>query len=98
MKKIDFKVKVPATTANLGPGFDCIGLALQLYMVVNVSSSDVWKVTYKEQEFQQLPKGENNLIVTTIMEVAQKYGKVAPTLELTVTSDIPLGKGFGSSA
>lgn len=93
-----FSVVVPASTANLGPGFDCVGLALDLYMTIEVAASGTWEVTYEGDDFNDLAAGEDNLIVTTIKNVAKKFEKAAPILKLIAKSDIPLGKGFGSSA
>lgn len=93
-----FSVVVPASTANLGPGFDSVGMALGLYMTIEVSISDAWEVSYEGDEFDSLAVGEDNLIVTTIKNIAEKFKKTAPTLKLVAASNIPLGKGFGSSA
>lgn len=93
-----FSVIVPATTANLGPGFDSIGLALDLYMTVDVAPSDKWAVHYQDEAFQGLAAGEDNLIVQTIQAVAKQVQKTVHPVQLEVQSDIPLGKGFGSSA
>ncbi|QTD40198.1 homoserine kinase [Sporosarcina sp. Te-1] len=93
-----FSVVVPATTANLGPGYDSIGLALSLYMTVEVSESEEWKVCYIGDEYASLPRDESNLIVQTIIKVAAQYGKVISPHALRIVSDIPLGKGLGSSA
>jgi len=93
-----FSVVVPASTANLGPGFDSVGLALGLYMTVDVVASKVWEVSYVDDGFEGLTTGEDNLIVTTILNVAKRYEKTSPILKLVIKSDIPLGKGFGSSA
>ncbi|MFS0577518.1 homoserine kinase [Sporosarcina sp. 179-K 3D1 HS] len=98
MKEANFSVVVPATTANLGPGFDSIGLALALYMTVDVEPSETWGVHYDGDEYGNLPTGENNLIVQTIQEVAARYDKQVSPHSLWVHSDIPLGKGLGSSA
>lgn len=98
MERPGFTVIVPATTANLGPGFDSIGLALNLYMSVDVVTSEKWQVIYEEEAFQGLTTDEDNLIIQTIQEVAKQYGQKVAPLNLRVTSDIPLGKGFGSSA
>lgn len=94
----EFSVVVPASTANLGPGFDSAGLALNLYMTVRVSPSDTWEVTYEDPGFESLAGGAENLIVTTVNDVAKRHGRQAPCSTLSVQSDIPLGKGLGSSA
>lgn len=93
-----FTVKVPATTANLGPGFDSVGLALDLFMSVEVTAASTWQVIYEDEEFQELATDEQNLIVQTIQEIARRYDKEVHPARLHVTSEIPLGKGFGSSA
>ena len=98
MKKSSFSVVVPASTANLGPGFDSIGLALNLYMTVEVTPSSVWGVTYKDDGFEDLSTGEDNLIVQTVTDIAKRKGRVASASRLIIHSDIPLGKGLGSSA
>ncbi len=98
MGEADFSVVVPATTANLGPGFDSIGLALALYMTVDVRLSSRWHVQYKGEEYKDLASGEDNLLVTTIQHVAEQYGRTIAPQALYVESDIPLGKGLGSSA
>ena len=72
MVESSFSVVVPASTANLGPGFDSIGLALNLYMTVDVSPSEDWEVTYKDDGFEDLPTGEDNLIVKTITDIAER--------------------------
>lgn len=93
-----FSVMVPASTANLGPGFDSIGMALDLSMVIQVSMSTTWQVVYKGADFTNIAVGEDNLIVATIQGIAEKYQKTVSPLKLFVESEIPLGKGFGSSA
>ena len=98
MEKANFTVVVPATTANLGPGFDSIGLALALYMTVDVKPAEAWLVQYAGDEYQGLASGEDNLIVTTIQYVAKRYNRVVTPQQLVVQTDIPLGKGLGSSA
>ena len=98
MEESNFSVVVPASTANLGPGFDSIGLALDLYMTVDVSPAKVWNVTYKDDGFEDLASGADNLIVATITTIAELHECETPVLDLVVQSDIPLGKGLGSSA
>lgn len=85
-------IKVPASTANLGPGFDSIGMAVSLYLEVEILSvSDRWQV---DHVMPKIPNDENNLIVKTALTV---YPGVQP-LHLRVKSDIPLAHGLGSSS
>ena len=94
----EFSVTVPASTANLGPGFDSIGLALDLHMFVHVLPASEWLVEYKDQGYQQIANGIDNLIVVTAQAVADKYGQPLPTAKLVVETEIPLSRGLGSSA
>lgn len=98
MGSTPFTVTVPATTANLGPGFDSIGMALSLYMTVTAEPADRWTVVYEDEEMKGLPTDEENLIVQTIGKVVRRAGHDMIPCTLRVKSDIPLGKGLGSSA
>ncbi|TDL34910.1 homoserine kinase [Jeotgalibacillus sp. S-D1] len=93
-----FQVKVPATTANLGPGFDSIGLAINLYQNVYVQPSFKWEIKYENESHQLLSIGDDNLIMSTIKKVEAIFNKTAPEASLTVHSSIPLSRGLGSSA
>lgn len=93
-----FSVRVPSSTANLGPGFDSIGLALDLYMTVQVSKASKSSVKYLTESYQFLSLSSDNLLLTTIQYTADRYGKEVPTAKLEVATDIPLGRGLGSSA
>lgn len=85
-------IKVPASTANLGPGFDSIGMAVSLYLEVKVLSvSDRFQV---DHVMPKIPHDENNLIVKTALTVYPGM----PALHLRVKSDIPLAHGLGSSS
>jgi len=94
----EFSVTVPASTANLGPGFDSIGLALDLYLSINVSAASEWTVEYANAGYQHLSRGSDNLIVSTAQVVADKFNRQLPVSKLYVETDIPLGRGLGSSA
>lgn len=85
-------IKVPASTANLGPGFDSIGMAVSLYLEVEILNvSDRWQV---DHVMPKIPHDENNLIVKTALTV---YPGMQP-LHLRVKSDIPFAHGLDSSS
>ena len=93
-----FSIRVPASSANLGPGFDSIGLALSLYLTVHVYPSDSWIVEPLTEEMKTFPTDENHYIVKIANKIAGKYGKTLPPCKLAVHSEIPLARGLGSSA
>ena len=68
-------IKVPASTANLGPGFDSIGMALDLYLTLEVEKADNWKVIPLTKEMEIFPTDESNFIIQVAMKTAQKYNK-----------------------
>ncbi|GAX03274.1 homoserine kinase [Secundilactobacillus pentosiphilus] len=86
-------IRVPATSANLGPGFDSIGVALHLYLTVIVEEkTEKWRVNHALGP--DVPNDEQNLIVQSALAV---NSKLQPH-QLTVMSDIPVSRGLGSSA
>ncbi|MFS7403272.1 homoserine kinase [Carnobacterium maltaromaticum] len=87
------RIKVPGTTANLGPGFDSCGLALQLYLTLEVGvEQDSWEVEH--QLGSGIPTDSENVIVTTALSLAPN---LAPR-KLKMTSDVPSTRGLGSSS
>ncbi|WEV61210.1 homoserine kinase [Streptococcaceae bacterium ESL0729] len=87
------KIIVPASSANIGPGFDSVGLALDLYLEIEVlEKSDQWLVEHDLGAF--IPQDENNLLVASALKVA---GDLKPH-HLRMTSAIPLARGLGSSS
>lgn len=91
-------IKVPASTANLGPGFDSIGLALNLYLTLEVACSNSWEVIPLAEELKEFPQDENNFIVKTAIEVAEEFQTTLSPCQIKVDSNIPLARGLGSSA
>lgn len=85
-------IRVPATSANLGPGIDSIGAALHLYLTVIIEEkTEEWRVNHALGT--DIPRDEHNLMVQTAL-------KIKPDLQphqLTVMSDIPVSRGLGSS-
>jgi homoserine kinase len=92
-------VKVPATTANLGPGFDTLGLALSVYDELEVSVRETPGATVHVEGVGagEVPTDESNLIVRSIAHTFAHYGVELPGLELTAHNVIPHGRGLGSS-
>jgi homoserine kinase len=93
-----FVIKVPASSANLGPGFDSIGVAVDLYLQLEVEKSDSWKCTSTSNELRDLPTDEQNFICQIAIQTAAKYGKELTPCKIIVDSEIPLARGLGSSA
>ncbi|PLR92625.1 homoserine kinase [Bacillus sp. T33-2] len=92
------RVKVPASSANLGPGFDSVGLALKLYLTVEAETSSSWEVHALAKELQKFPQDERHFICQIAIRTAAIYKKEMPPLRLVVDSEIPLARGLGSSA
>lgn len=91
-------IKVPASTANLGPGFDSIGMALNLYLTLEVEKADQWEVIPLSEEMASFPKDDQNFIIQIAKKTAEKYQKILPPARVKVMSEIPLARGLGSSA
>ncbi|MDR0299431.1 MAG: homoserine kinase [Streptococcaceae bacterium] len=92
-KNNSHKIIVPASSANLGCGFDSLGLAVNLYLTVEIGEvTDTWQITHELGE--TIAKDENNLIVATALKLVPK---LLPH-KLAMTSDIPLEHGLGSSS
>ena len=92
-------VRVPATTANLGPGFDTLGLALSLYDELTVSVRDAPGVTVEVIGVGagEVPTDESNLVVTAIAYTFTACSQPLPGLHLVARNTIPHGRGLGSS-
>jgi len=91
-------VRVPASSANLGPGFDALGLALCLYLDCRFRASDRLAISVSGRDAAAISTGEDNLIWQTALSVAAGVRMRLPPIELIVDNQIPLGKGLGSSA
>lgn len=92
------RFKVPATSANLGPGFDCLALALSLYDEVEMKPAESVQVLVKGEGEKDLPKDENNLMVTAVKHLYWQAGKPFNGIQIKLKKSIPLTKGLGSSS
>jgi homoserine kinase len=91
-------VRVPASTANLGPGFDCLGMALDLYAWIEMDFADKTFIYLHGDQMRGIPTDKSNLIYKVAQMVFVKAGVSHPELEISMFSDIPLTRGLGSSA
>jgi homoserine kinase len=91
-------VRVPASSANLGPGFDALGLALNIHLECRFERSDALSIQVSGRDSDSISCGSDNLIWQTALTVAQDVDGVLPPISLAIDNQIPLGKGLGSSA
>ncbi|MBS1821165.1 MAG: homoserine kinase [Acidobacteria bacterium] len=93
-------LRLPATSANLGPGFDSLGLAMALYLTIDASIAETgaFSIEATGRNADLCSAVENNLILTTYVDVVANAGKLASRLDLRLHNEIPLGMGCGSSA
>lgn len=94
----DLSLKIPASSANLGLGFDSIGVAINKFLYIEATLSDSFKVSFKDFALSVLPSDETNLVFTTARSIAEKYNKELPGLHIEMQSEIPLSHGLGSSS
>lgn len=105
-----FTVKVPATSANMGPCFDCAGMALSIYNEVTVLSGEECgfdepfrivsecEIDQRITAEQEVPLDETNLIYKSVKWFSERVKRPLPRFELRQTDRIPLARGLGSSA
>lgn len=94
-------MRVPATTANLGPGFDALGLALELYNYIEVTpgtGTESLSITVQGEGRDDLPRGRDNLVYQAVARAFQERSLHPPALSLYLVNNIPLARGLGSSA
>ncbi|WP_188700798.1 homoserine kinase [Microbacterium nanhaiense] len=93
------EVRVPATSANLGPGFDTLGLALSIYDELTVSALDGHEIDIAVEGTgaAEIPTDASNLILRTIRYAYEAVGRQAPGIRIRARNGIPHGRGLGSS-
>jgi len=97
---VSCRVRVPATTANLGPGFDCLGLALDLWNEVRFSVvGDRVEVILEGPDPAGLPRDETNLVARSFLRLCEEAGKTPPAgLRIDCDIRVPMSSGLGSSS
>lgn len=93
-----FQVKVPATSANMGPGFDCLGIALELHNVFIVEEASSFGIEIRGEGQNILPRSTGNLVFRAMEKLFLKFNHKAATVKISCINEIPLARGLGSSA
>jgi homoserine kinase len=95
-----FTVRAPASSANLGPGFDALGLALDLWNEIEIDTEgEPGAVSVTGSEAPLLEgKSSNNYSLAAMRDLAQVYGRKLPSFAMTVRAEVPVARGLGSSA
>ena len=91
-------VSVPATSANLGPGYDVLGLALGLRLSATARPARQWKIATLGAGAGRLPTTGKNLMARAYRQICQRQAWSLGPLEIKVDNPIPIGRGLGSSA
>lgn len=92
------QVKVPATSANLGPGFDCMGLAVKLYNYFRAEENDRLEFCLVGKYTDNISRNENNLLWKTACTLWNQIGFTPKPLKITIESHVPPARGLGSSS
>ena len=91
-------VRVPATSANLGPGFDALGLALALYNEVTATEAETVTVTIQGEGAGRLSPGAQNVVARGVRQAYEAAGRPFRGVALTCVNRVPPARGLGSSA
>jgi homoserine kinase len=91
-------VSVPATTANLGPGFDCIGVALTLYNQFKFTHQAEVEICVTGIESDRVRTDDSNLAYRSFVKLYEYLGQTPPSVRIDIELDVPLARGLGSSA
>lgn len=89
-------IQIPATSANLGAGFDALGLALNFYNYINISESDRTEIS--SLDGVEIPCDETNLVFESAKKVYDICGRKLNGLKIEQTNNIPMARGLGSSS
>ena len=90
------KIKIPATSANIGSGFDSLGIALTMYNEVMLEESD--EISIESLDDVKVPTDENNLVYWSAKRLYEECGKKIPGLKIKQINNIPMARGLGSSS
>jgi homoserine kinase len=92
------RLRLPATSANLGAAFDSAAVALNLYLSIEAELAEDYSIAATGRDADLCAVIEDNLILETYKQLLHREGKIAPPLAIRMENEIPLGMGCGSSA
>ena len=92
------QVTVPATTANIGPGFDCLGAALTLYNHFQFTPADCLSISITGREADRLSTGSDNLLYKAFVAFYTHIQRPVPSVHIDIDLHVPLSRGLGSSS
>ncbi|WP_031464583.1 homoserine kinase [Sciscionella sediminilitoris] len=92
------RIRVPGSSANLGPGFDALGLALGIHDTLEVSRADRLEVTVSGEAAQEVPRDEGHLVLRAMRAAEDRLGVRIGPVKLSCANEIPHARGLGSSA
>jgi homoserine kinase len=96
VRQVSFRI--PASTANLGAGFDALSLALGRYLRCSIQPSESMEIKTSGVDAELIPTTEENLICRVAAATAERRGRTLPPYHLKIENEIPLARGMGSSA
>lgn len=91
-------IRVPASSANIGPGFDSAGIAIERFLTLRVTTASEWSLTHHSDLLPNVAHYEEHFIYKVAVDVSKSYGKTMNPAHVAIESDIPLARGLGSSA
>lgn len=93
------RVRVPATSANIGPGFDSLGIALEMYNYITVEeTAGGFEIEILDESRRFLPRDEKNLVYFCMTKVFKKLGHTPKGIKITLENNVPVTRGLGSSS
>ncbi len=93
-----FTVRAPASSANLGPGFDSLGLSVPLHTTLRVTPQATTEIVPLGEELRDTPADESNYLYRAMELAARRAGQPLPPARIEIETDVPLARGLGSSA
>lgn len=94
----ELTIITPASSANIGPGFDSLGIALNRYLTIHVERQETWEFEHCSPLLPENDHYKDHLIYKVAKQTASRYGVALPACKVTMDSEIPLARGLGSSA